>query len=129
MKQQHIHMIGIGGTGLSAIAVVLMDSGYKVSGSDKQSTVITDRLQRSGVRIYIGHKEDNIVGAETVLASSAIPESNPELQAARAKGIVILQRQEVLAALMVGRIGCAVAGTHGKTTTTAMLATCLLEVE
>ena len=62
MKQQHIHMIGIGGTGLSAIAVVLMDSGYKVSGSDKQSTVITDRLQRSGVRIYIGHKEDNIVG-------------------------------------------------------------------
>ena len=126
MKQQHIHMIGIGGTGLSAIAAVMMASGYKVSGSDKKSTVITDRLQQSGARIHIGHKEDNIVGAETVLASSAIPESNPELQAARAKGIVILRRQELLATLMVGRIGCAVAGTHGKTTTTAMLATCLL---
>ena len=126
--ERHIHLIGIGGAGLSAIATVLLESGYSVSGSDEQSTVFTERLEQSGARVYIGHQKDNIAGAKIVLASSAIPNSNPELQAAREQGIKVLTRQELLGTLMAGRTGCAVAGTHGKTTVTALLATCLLRV-
>ena len=124
--ERHIHLIGIGGAGLSAIATVLLESGYTVSGSDEQSTVFTERLQQSGARVYIGHQEHNLAGAKMVLASSAIPNSNPELQAAREQGLKVLTRQELLGTLMAGRTGCAVAGTHGKTTVTALLATCLM---
>ena len=124
--KHHIHLIGIGGAGLSAIATVLLESGHAVSGSDEQATALTERLQEAGARVHIGHREENIAAAEMVLPSSAIPESNPELQAARAQGITVLKRQELLGMLMAGRVGCAVAGTHGKTTTTALLATCLL---
>ncbi|HJO33712.1 MAG TPA: UDP-N-acetylmuramate--L-alanine ligase [Anaerolineales bacterium] len=124
--KQHIHLIGIGGAGLSAIATVLLEGGHAVSGSDEQATALTERLQEAGARVHIGHREENIAAAEMVLASSAIPEGNPELQAARAQGIKVLKRQELLGMLMAGRVGCAVAGTHGKTTTTALLATCLL---
>ncbi len=126
--KQQIHLIGIGGAGMSAIATVLLESGHKVSGSDEQSTGLTDRLQQSGARVHIGHREDNIAGADVVLVSSAIPDSNPEMQAARAQGLTVLKRQDLLGTLMAGRAGCAVAGTHGKTTTTALLAMCLMRV-
>ncbi|HJN41046.1 MAG: UDP-N-acetylmuramate--L-alanine ligase [Anaerolineales bacterium] len=124
--KEHIHLIGIGGAGLSAIATVLLESGHPVSGSDVEETALTERLKRAGARVYVGHRAENLAAADMVLPSSAIPESNPELQAARAQRIKVLKRQELLGMLMADRVGCAVAGTHGKTTTTALLATCLL---
>ncbi len=124
---QHVHFIGIGGAGLSAIARVLMEQGTAVSGSDLVLSPAAEALMRDGAQVFIGHRPENIVGADGVIASSAVREDNPEVRAARAAGIPVLRRAEVLGRLMEGHIGIAVAGTHGKTTTTAMIATALWE--
>jgi UDP-N-acetylmuramate--alanine ligase len=123
----HIHFIGIGGAGLSAIARVLMERGAVVSGSDLALSPAAEALARDGAQVYIGHRAGHIAGADVVIASSAVREDNVEVQAARAAGIPVLRRAEVLGQLMEGHIGIAVAGTHGKTTTTAMIATVLWE--
>lgn len=118
----HIHLIGIGGTGLSAIARVLLEMGHTVSGSDRLESSFTRDLASAGVTIFIGHNPGNIAGADLVVRSSAIPDDNPEVVAARAAGIPVLKRADYLGTLMEGKTGIAVAGTHGKTTTTAMIA-------
>jgi UDP-N-acetylmuramate--alanine ligase len=116
------HLIGIGGTGLSAIARLLLESGQRVSGSDRSASPFTRDLESAGVTIFIGHRPENVAGAEIVVRSSAIPDDNPEVVAARAAGIPVLKRSDLLGRLMEGKTGIAIAGTHGKTTTTAMLA-------
>jgi UDP-N-acetylmuramate--alanine ligase len=123
----HIHFIGIGGAGLSAIARVLMEQGAEVSGSDLVLSPVAESLARDGVRVFVGHRPDNVTGADLIVVSSAVPASNVEVQAARAAGIPVLKRPEFLGRMMDGRLGVAVAGTHGKTTTTAMIASILLE--
>lgn len=119
---QHIHFIGIGGSGLSAIARLLAQSGVSVSGSDRTPTPLTHELVTEGIRVFIGHASANVAGADLVVRSSAVPDDNPEVQAARAANIPVLKRSDFLERLMAGRQGIAVAGTHGKTTTTAMIA-------
>ncbi len=118
----HYHLIGIGGTGLSAIARVLLEQGHTVSGSDRQRSPLAQAVEAAGGRVYLGHAAGQIAGAQVVLRSSAIPDDNPEVQAALAQGIPVLRRADFLGALMQGQKCLAVAGTHGKTTTTAMLA-------
>lgn len=118
----NIHMIGIGGTGLSAIARVLLESGHTVTGSDRAASSFTRDLESAGVTIKIGHHPDNVRGADIVVRSSAIPDDNPEVITARAYGIPVSKRADFLGSLMDGKTGIAVAGTHGKTTTTSMLA-------
>lgn len=119
---EHIHLIGIGGSGLSAIAMVLLERGYRVSGSDRQESPQARRLQELGARIYYGHRAENIAGADQVVRSSAVREDNVEVLAARAAGIPVLKRSDFLEQLIAGQMPLAIAGTHGKTTTTAMLA-------
>ncbi|HWQ04590.1 MAG TPA: UDP-N-acetylmuramate--L-alanine ligase [Longilinea sp.] len=118
----HVHLIGIGGSGLSAIARLLLESGYSVSGSDRVLSEQARELATAGATVFAGHTAENIGGADLVIRSSAIPDSNPEVQAALTAGIPVLKRAEFLGKLMSGRVGIAVAGTHGKTTTTAMTA-------
>ena len=118
----HVHFIGIGGSGLSAIARLLNDSGYKVTGSDRALSSFASALQGEGVSIFIGHHPRNIAGADMVIRSSAIAEDNPEVEAAKHAGIPVYKRSDFLGSLMAEKIGIAVAGTHGKTTTTAMIA-------
>ena len=118
----HYHLIGIGGTGLSAIARVLLEQGHTVSGSDRQRSPLAQGVEAAGGRVYIGHAADQIAGAQVVIRSSAIPDDNPEVQAARQRGIPVLKRADFLDDLMQGQDCLAVAGTHGKTTTTSMLA-------
>jgi UDP-N-acetylmuramate--alanine ligase len=122
MVKKSVHFIGIGGTGLSAIARVLLESGYIVSGSDRQMSPLALELQTAGVRVVIGHSPENIAGADFVIRSSAIPDNHIEVLAARDAGIPVLKRAEFLPQLLVGKRVIAVAGTHGKTTTTAMVA-------
>ncbi len=117
-----IHLIGIGGTGLSAIARLLLEMGHTVSGSDRVEFTFTQDLQSAGVTIHIGHNPENVTGADLVVRSSAIPDENPEVAAARAGRIPVLKRGDFLGTLMEGKTGIAIAGTHGKTTTTAMIA-------
>jgi UDP-N-acetylmuramate--alanine ligase len=117
-----IHFVGIGGIGMSGIAEVLLEYGYTVQGSDLKSSAITQRLARLGVKIFYGQKAENLETAEVVVISSAIKRGNPELDAARAKGLPIVRRAEMLAELMRLKSNIAVAGTHGKTTTTTMMA-------
>jgi UDP-N-acetylmuramate--alanine ligase len=117
-----IHLIGIGGTGLSAIARVLLEMGHTVSGSDRADSLLSRDLQSAGVTVHIGHNPMNITGAELVVRSSAIPDDNPEVAAARAARIPVLKRADFLASLMEGKTVIAIAGTHGKTTTSAMIA-------
>ena len=117
-----VHLIGIGGSGLSAIAQVLLESGIEVSGSDRQLSPLTQRLEAAGARVSLGHNPENIGQADLVVRSSAIPDDNPEVQAALARGIPVLKRADFLGRLTAGKQTLAVAGTHGKTTTTAMLA-------
>lgn len=117
-----VHLVGIGGTGLSAIARVLLERGYQVSGSDRWLSPLAQSLQVDGVRIMIGHQAENVQGADLVVRSSAIPDSNVEVQAARAAGIPVLKRNEFLSQLTAEQSTIAVAGSHGKTTTTAMIA-------
>ncbi|MBE3117526.1 MAG: UDP-N-acetylmuramate--L-alanine ligase [Candidatus Atribacteria bacterium] len=117
-----IHLIGIGGTGLSAIARVLLEMGHTVSGSDRVESPFTRDLQSVGVTISIGHRPENVRGADLVVRSSAILDDNPEVIAARALRIPVLKRADFLGSLMDGKTGIAIAGTHGKTTTTSMIA-------
>ena len=118
----HVHLIGIGGSGLSAIAKVLLQKGYQVSGSDRQDTLIIQGLRNSGARVFIGHHPDNLAGADVVLRSSAVGDENVEVRAAQAAQIPVLKRSDILERLMEGQECIAIAGTHGKTTTTAMAA-------
>ena len=118
----HVHLIGIGGSGLSAIARLLLESGYEVSGSDRLLSPLAEGLRRDGVPINIGHDPQNIDGADVVVRSSAVPDDNSEVRAALARGVPVLKRADFLGHLMENRRGIAVAGTHGKTTTTAMIA-------
>lgn len=124
-----IHFVGIGGIGMSGIAEVLVSLGYKVSGSDVSLSANVQKLKELGVEIYIGHKEENINGATVLVYTSAVNESNPEIIRARREKLPIIRRAEMLAELMRLKYGLAVAGTHGKTTTTSFLATILSECE
>jgi UDP-N-acetylmuramate--alanine ligase len=124
-KIQRIHFVGIGGIGMSGIAEVLLNLGYKVSGSDLKSSAVTQRLAELGATVFEGHRAENISGAEVVVASSAISPENSEVSQARALHIPVIQRAEMLAELMRLKYGIAVAGMHGKTTTTSMVAAVL----
>jgi len=124
-----IHFIGIGGIGMSALARLLVARGVAVSGSDKEASPITDELKRMGATIYVGHDAKNVEGAGLVAVSTAITDSNPELAAARAKKLPVLHRSDVLRLLTAGKKVIAVSGTHGKTTTTGMLAQVFLDAE
>jgi len=120
-----IHFVGIGGIGMSGIAEVLIEAGYIVQGSDLKATKITNRLQRLGAKIFEGQRSENLEGAEVIVISSAIKRGNPELDEARRLGLPVVRRAEMLAELMRLRSNIAVAGTHGKTTTTTMVAALL----
>ncbi len=124
---RRVHFVGIGGAGMSAIAVVLLARGVQVSGSDLKESRNTRRLRQLGARIFIGHRPENVDDADTVVVSSAIPERNVELVRARERGIDILPRAAMLGRIMEDGKGIAVAGTHGKTTTTSMVAMILRE--
>ena len=124
-KIQRIHFVGIGGIGMSGIAEVLLNLGYKVSGSDLKTSAVTQRLASLGATTFEGHRSENIAGAEVVVASSAIAKDNPEIAEARNLHIPVIQRAEMLAELMRLKYGIAIAGMHGKTTTTSMVAAVL----
>lgn len=123
--KQHIHLIGIGGTGMGPLAKVFLEMGHTVSGSDLQSSDTTDYLINLGATVYFEHSANNVNGATRVVYSSAIPSINPEMVAAHEKGITISHRSEVLADLLNNKRGIAIGGAHGKTTITSMLALCL----
>ena len=125
---EHVHLIGIGGSGLSAIARILLERGMVVSGSDRQPSAATKSLQAVGARVFIGHHPENIQGASVVVRSSAIPDDNVEVLAAVQQGIPVLKRSEFMGRLLNGYKVLAVAGTHGKTTTTAMLSWSLTQL-
>ncbi len=124
-KIQRIHFVGIGGIGMSGIAEVLLNLGYKVSGSDLKASPVTQRLASLGATVFEGHRAENIPGAEVVVASSAIATTNPEISQAHTLHIPVIQRAEMLAELMRLKYGIAIAGMHGKTTTTSMVAAVL----
>lgn len=124
-RAKRIHFIGVGGIGMSGIAELLVNLGYEVSGSDMQRTDITDRLESLGARIIRGHDARNVSGVDVVVYSSAVPSTNPEMTAARERGLAVVPRAQLLAELMRLRQGIAVAGAHGKTTTTSMIALAL----
>ena len=117
-----IHMIGVGGTGMSGIAEVLVNIGYKVTGSDIRRTSVTGRLEAMGIELFIGHAAGNIGTADVVVSSSAVSKDNPEIVAARENRVPVVPRAEMLSELMRYRHGIAIAGTHGKTTTTSLIA-------
>jgi UDP-N-acetylmuramate--alanine ligase len=124
-KIQRIHFVGIGGIGMSGIAEVLLNLGYRISGSDLKRSPVTDRLQSLGASIFEGHRAENISGAEVIVTSSAIQPSNPEVEQAHLLHVPVIQRAEMLAELMRLKYGIAVGGMHGKTTTTSMIAAVL----
>jgi UDP-N-acetylmuramate--alanine ligase len=124
-KIQQVHFVGIGGIGMSGIAEVLLNLGYKVSGSDLKSSAVTQRLAGLGASVFEGHRAENIAGAEVVVTSSAIAAENPEVLEAHKLHVPVIQRAEMLAELMRLKYGIAVAGMHGKTTTTSMVAAVL----
>ena len=120
-RYQNIHFVGVGGIGMSGIAEVLLNLGYRISGSDQKRSPITARLKKKGARIHYGHKASHIEGAQVVVISSAVRPSNPEVAAAKKSGIPVIPRAEMLAELMRLKYGIAVAGSHGKTTTTSLV--------
>jgi UDP-N-acetylmuramate--alanine ligase len=124
-KIRNIHFVGIGGIGMSGIAEVLFNLGYHVSGSDIKETEVTRRLQTMGCEIFYGHRKENVKEADVVVVSSAIRQGNPEVEVAEQRLIPIIPRAEMLAELMRMKVGIAVSGTHGKTTTTSLIATVL----
>ena len=126
-KVKHIHFVGIGGSGMSGIAEVLLNLGYKISGSDLHANAATERLAALGAQVTIGHAPENLGGADAVVISTAVKGDNPEVIAARAKRIPVVPRALMLAELMRLKQGIAVAGTHGKTTTTSLVASVLAE--
>lgn len=124
---RRIHFVGIGGAGMSGIAEVLSNQGYEVAGSDIKQSPVTQRLQDMGVEVFIGHRAENARGADVVVVSSAVDETNPEVAVAREHRVPVVPRAEMLAEIMRYRHGIAVAGTHGKTTTTSLIASILGE--
>lgn len=122
---KHLHFVGIGGIGMSGIAEVLLEQGFKVSGSDQAKNPIVSRLERAGAKIWIGHRPENIAGADAVVTSSAVAVDNVEVLAAQQNKVPVVQRAEMLGELMRFRRGIAIAGTHGKTTTTSLVAAVL----
>lgn len=128
-RMRHIHFVGIGGVGMSGIAEVLLNLGYRISGSDQKRGAAVERLERLGATIMLGHRGENIEGCDAVVISSAVRDDNPEVVAAHANRIPVVPRAEMLAELMRFRFGIAVAGTHGKTTTTSLIASLLAEGE
>ncbi len=124
-KKQHLHFVGIGGIGMSGIAEVLLNLGYQISGSDLKLSPITERLASLGATIHEGHATANIAGAKAIVVSSAVDSENPEVQEARRMQIPVIPRGDLLAELMRLKYGIAIAGSHGKTTTTSMTATVL----
>jgi len=124
-----IHMVGIGGSGMNGIAEVLINMGFNITGSDLSASAAVRRLEKLGATVFIGHGADNVGEADVLIKSTAIPDKNPELVEARERGIPIIPRAEMLAELMRLRTGIAVAGTHGKTTTTSLLATIFTEAD
>src|SRR6185436_7777377 len=122
-----IHFVGIGGIGMSGIAEVLLNLGYPVSGSDLKSSEVTRRLASLGAKIHLGHQPDQVAAADVVVVSSAVGADNPEVVAARASDIPVIPRAEMLGELMRVKDGVAVAGSHGKTTTTTMIASVLAQ--
>ncbi|RKG30786.1 UDP-N-acetylmuramate--L-alanine ligase [Acinetobacter tianfuensis] len=125
---KHIHFIGVGGAGMCGIAEVLKNQGYKVSGSDIKTSKTTAQLEENGIKVYIGHAAENIQGANVIVVSTAIDQENPEIKAAIETRTPVVRRAEMLGELMRYRHGIAVAGTHGKTTTTSLV-TCMLAEE
>lgn len=121
-KTQHVHFIGIGGSGMNGIAMIMLGLGYRVTGSDLKPSAVTERLEALGVTCYTGHAEENLGNADLVVASTAIPPINVELVEARERGLPVIHRGEMLAWLMRRQKGIAIAGAHGKTTTTSMTA-------
>ena len=124
-KVRHIHLVGIGGIGMSGIAELLLNLGYRVSGSDIRKSEVTEHLSDLGGKIFIGHGPQNVEGADVVVFSSAVKDDNPEIVEARERSTPVIPRAEMLAELMRLRYGIAVAGSHGKTTTTSMIASIL----
>jgi len=124
-KVRHIHLVGIGGIGMSGIAELLLNLGYSVSGSDIRRSEVTDHLSNLGGKIFLGHRPQNIEGADVVVFSSAVKDDNPEIAEARERSIPVIPRAEMLAELMRLKYGIAVAGAHGKTTTTSMIGSIL----
>jgi len=126
-KVKNIHFVGVGGSGMSGIAEVLCTLGYSVSGSDLAESATTRRLQAQGVKVMIGHSADNLHKADAIVISTAVRSDNPEVLAARARQIPVVPRAQMLAELMRLKRGVAIAGTHGKTTTTSLVASVLAE--
>jgi UDP-N-acetylmuramate--alanine ligase len=124
-KAKHIHLVGVGGIGMSGIAELLLNLGYHISGSDIRTTEVTEHLSDLGGRIFLGHRPQNIDGADVVVFSSAVRDDNPEIAEARERSIPVIPRAEMLAELMRLKYGIAVAGSHGKTTTTSMIGSIL----
>ncbi|NVJ51452.1 MAG: UDP-N-acetylmuramate--L-alanine ligase, partial [Gammaproteobacteria bacterium] len=118
---RQIHFVGIGGVGMSGIAEVLLNQGYRISGSDRNESNITKRLSQMGADIVFNHAANNVLGADVIVVSTAIQDDNPEVEAARMRRIPVVRRAEMLAELMRYRHGIAIAGTHGKTTTTSLI--------
>mgnify|MGYP000922525380 CR=1 FL=1 len=124
-KVKHIHFVGIGGAGMSGIAEVFVNLGYQVSGSDLMNNPVTQRLAKLGIKVYAGHASEQIAGADVVVTSTAVKPDNPEVIAAKNKNIPVVPRAMMLAELLRLRSGIAIAGTHGKTTTTSLIASIL----
>ena len=127
-SKPHTHFIGIGGTGLSAIARVLLERGETVSGSDRSPSTLAADIQQAGAQVFIGHSAENVQGADLVVRSSAVPEDNVEVVAAKTSGIPVLRRAEFLETLLAEQMTIGVAGSHGKTTTTSMIVWMLTEL-
>ncbi|MBT9462160.1 MAG: UDP-N-acetylmuramate--L-alanine ligase [Rugosibacter sp.] len=126
-KVKRIHFVGIGGVGMSGIAEVLANQGFEVSGSDMVASAVTRRLAAQGIRIMIGHAAENAAEADAVVVTTAVSETNPEVHMARSRHVPVVPRAQMLAELMRLKQGIAIAGTHGKTTTTSLVASCLAE--
>jgi len=124
---RHIHFVGIGGAGMSGIAEVLLNMGYRITGSDLGESATTRRLQALGAEVFMGHEASYIAGADAIVTSTAVKADNPEVLAARAKLVPVVPRAVMLAELMRMKKGVAIAGTHGKTTTTSLVASVLAE--
>ena len=117
-----VHIVGIGGIGMSGIALVLKAKGYRVQGSDIKRSSMVRKLEEAGIKVFIGHREENVEGADVLIHSSAVKENNPEIVAAKKRGIPVIPRADILSDIMRFKEGVAVAGTHGKTTTSSMVA-------
>ncbi len=124
-RVRHVHFVGVGGIGMSGLAEILRTLGFEVSGSDLRDGEMTGRLRRLGIRIDLGHRHENVGGADVVVFSSAIKPENPEIEEAHRRGVPVIPRAEMLAELMRVKYGVAIAGSHGKTTTTSLVATVL----